>query len=112
MGKLNKTADLLACLSILFLAGTVVGLLLLGTQYNDGNFNNRLNTMHPTQDFESFQEAAQYAQACGQCIHTATRNETATPNATRPAHALNVGLTTSQFQVVITYLNQHLKIIF
>ena len=52
MGKLNKTADLLACLSILFLAGTVVGFLLLGTQYNDGNFNNRLNTMHPTQDFE------------------------------------------------------------
>jgi hypothetical protein len=50
---LNKAVNLLVWLSVLFMGGTIVGLLLLGTQYDDGNVSGRLAAMDPSKDFET-----------------------------------------------------------
>ena len=71
---LNKAVNLLVWLSVLFMGGTIVGLLLLGTQYDDGNVSGRLAAMDPSKDFD-------------------------TPNAIKPVRAPNVGPTTSLFLV-------------
>lgn len=51
MDKIEKLTNCFASLSVLFMCGTLVGSVMLGTQFNDGDVSGRLGTMNPTEDF-------------------------------------------------------------
>ncbi|GMI35978.1 hypothetical protein TrCOL_g4410 [Triparma columacea] len=94
----DKAVNLLACLSVLFMGGTVVGLVLLGTQYDDGNVSGRLAAMDPGKDFETIQggctirssrwtlHSYYYSQpnCYSQCYHASACSERWTHNITLP----------------------------